>query len=163
MRIGVVSDTHDHLDRLRRALEVCRKEGAALVLHAGDFISPFTAVPFVETGLSLIGVFGNNDGDVRHLQERFRGCGELHAGPHELGLAGRRVVLMHEPRTLDALIDSGRYDLVVYGHTHRVDVRGGFPRVVNPGECCGWITGRATCAVVDLSTLETQIFDLGQP
>ncbi len=160
MLIGIVSDTHDNVPLLRRALERLRERGAELVFHAGDIVSPFMAVPFQEAGLRVIGVFGNNDGDKLYLRERFRGVGELHFGPHELELGGRRIVLMHEPRALEALISSGRYDLIVYGHTHEVDLRSGHPLVVNPGECGGWLSGKATCALVDLERLEVEIIEL---
>ncbi|GAB4306354.1 MAG: metallophosphoesterase [Candidatus Bipolaricaulota bacterium] len=161
MLIGLLSDTHDHLDHLRRALVLCRKRGVELILHAGDFVSPFTADPFRELGFRVIGVFGNNDGDKLYLQERFAGVGELHHGPHEIGLGGRRIVLMHEPRALEALAASGRYDLIAYGHTHQPEVRPGPPVVVNPGECAGWLTRRPTCAVIDLATLRAEVLDLG--
>ncbi len=160
MRIGIVSDTHDHLGHLRRALALLTEKGAELVLHAGDFVSPFVAEPFREAGLRVIGVFGNNDGDKLFLRERFSQVGELHFGPHEMELSGRKIVLMHEPRALEALATSGRYDLVVYGHTHRPEVRTGLPCVVNPGELGGWLTGRATCALVDLETLQVEILEL---
>jgi len=160
MLIGVVSDTHDNLPALRKALARFKAAGVKLVLHAGDFVSPFVAMPFQEAGLRVIGVFGNNDGDKLYLRERFSPVGELHFGPHELELGGRRVVLMHEPRALEALIASGKYDFIVYGHTHEVDLRPGLPLVLNPGECGGWLSGRATCAIVDLETLEAEIIEL---
>lgn len=160
MIIGVISDSHDHLDRLRRALGLLREKGAELVLHAGDIVSPFAAIPFEEARMSMIGVFGNNDGDKLYLRERFAGVGTLHFGPHALELAGRRVLLMHEPRALEALIRSGAYDLVIYGHTHEIDVRAGPPVVLNPGECGGWLSGRATCALVDLATLGVETIEL---
>ena len=160
MKIGVVADTHDNLPLLRQALARLKERGAELVLHAGDFVSPFVALPFQEAKLRMIGVFGNNDGDKLYLWERFSQVGELHFGPHELELAGRRILLMHEPRALEALIASGKYDLIVYGHTHEVDLRPGPPLVLNPGECGGWLSGRPTCALVDLATLQAEIIPL---
>jgi len=160
MLIGVVSDTHDNLTALRGALKRFRARGAELVLHAGDFVSPFMALPFKEAGLKVIGVFGNNDGDKLYLRERFSQTGELNFGPHELELSGRRILLMHEPRALSALAASGHYDLIVYGHTHEVDLREGPPLILNPGECGGWLSGRATCALVDLDTLRAEIIEL---
>lgn len=160
MLIGILSDTHDHLTNLRRFLALFRERGVALVLHAGDFVSPFTAEPFREAGLKVIGVFGNNDGDKLYLQERYRGVGEIHPGPHELELGGQRVLLMHEPRALEALVASGRYDLVIYGHTHRPEIREGRTLVINPGEAGGWLTGRATFALVDLSILSAELLEL---
>lgn len=160
MLVGILSDTHDNLTNLRRLLALFRERGVELVLHAGDFVSPFTAEPFKEAGLKVIGVFGNNDGDKLYLQERYRGVGELHPGPHEFELGGRRVLLMHEPRALEALVASGHYDLVIYGHTHRPEIREGRPLVINPGEAGGWLTGQASAALVDLSTLRVELLKL---
>lgn len=160
MLIGVVSDTHDNLTALRRALKEFRARGVRLVFHAGDFVSPFVAVPFQEAGLRLIGVFGNNDGDKLYLRDRFAEVGKLHFGPHELELQGRRIVLMHEPRALSALAASGHYDLIICGHTHEVELREGPPLVLNPGECGGWLSGRSTCALVDLEALRAEILEL---
>lgn len=160
MKIGIVSDTHDNLRNLERALGLLRERGVSLVLHAGDFVSPFTAEPFRKANLRVVGVFGNNDGDKLYLQKQFAEVGELHFGPHELELGGRKILLMHEPRALEALAASGRYDLVVYGHTHRPEVREGPSRVVNPGELGGWLTGRATCALVDLEMLQVELLQL---
>lgn len=157
MIIGVISDTHDNLALLRAALRRIADEGAGLVLHAGDIVSPFMAVPFKETGLRVIGVFGNNDGDKLYLRERFSEVGELHFGPYELVIDGRKVLLMHEPRALEALVSSGEYDLVIYGHTHQVDHRPGKPLVLNPGEGGGWLSGEPTFALVDLERLEAEV------
>ena len=160
MLIGVVADTHDNLAKLKQALLQFKSAGVKLVLHAGDIVSPFVAVPFQEAGLRVIGVFGNNDGDKLYLRERFSGVGELHFGPHELELGGRRILLMHEPRALEALATSGKYDLIIYGHTHEVDLRPGPPLVLNPGECGGWLSGQSTCALVDLSHLKAKLIEL---
>ena len=48
-----------------------------------------------------------------------------------------------------AVSDSGYFDLIVYGHTHEVDVQKGRTLIVNPGECCGWVKGRRTVALWD--------------
>jgi len=158
--IGIISDSHDHLGNVRRALALFRERGVEIVLHAGDFVSPFVSEPFREAGMRLIGVFGNNDGDKLYLRERFSGIGELHFGPHEFELGGRKILLMHEPRALDALVASGRYDLIVYGHTHRAEIREGRPLVINPGELGGWLTGQPSAACVDLATLRGELLRL---
>ncbi len=160
MWVGVMADTHDHMDRLRQALALFRQRGVDLVLHAGDIVAPFMSEPFREAGLRVVAVFGNNDGERLYLRERFSRVGEIHVGPYELELAGRRVLLMHEPYALEALVVSGRYDVIVYGHTHRAELRSGSPLVINPGEACGWLTGQATCVVLDLRTLQAELVHL---
>jgi putative phosphoesterase len=160
MKIGILADSHDNLPKIARAVEIFNAEGVGRVLHAGDFVSPITAGPFTGLNAPLVGVFGNNDGDRLYLTERFREIGTLHTGTYEWELGGVRGVLMHEPRSLDALIKSGHYDLIVYGHTHEIDVREGKTLIVNPGECGGWLTGRATIAVLDLEEMDVRILDL---
>ncbi len=160
MKLGVIADTHDNLPKIARAVELFNREKVELVLHAGDFVSPFTAKEFSKLQAKLIGVFGNNDGDKPYLLERYQGIGELYAGYHELELEGRRIALMHKPDPLEALIASRMYDLIVYGHTHKIDLREGSPLVLNPGEAGGWTSGRSTAAIVDLATMRAEIIDL---
>lgn len=160
MKLGVISDTHDNMPKIAQAVELFNRERVDLVLHAGDFISPLTAKEFKGLNTELVGVFGNNDGDKLYLIKKFQGVGELYTDYRELELEGRKIVLMHEPKLLEALIASKVYDLIVYGHTHDIDLRQGPPLVLNPGEGGGWLSGRATVAIVDLATMETNIIDL---
>lgn len=161
-KIGVLSDSHERLDLLDEAVDFFNSEDVDLVLHAGDFISPLTAAPLSRLETELVGVFGNNDGDRLFLRRRFdeEGVGRIERGPHQLELAGKEVVLMHQPRLIDALQESSVPDLIIYGHTHEVDVREGNPYVLNPGEVCGLVTGERTLATVNLKRMEVEIVDL---
>ncbi len=145
MKIGVLADSHDHLDNLRKAMAVFQKAGVKQVIHAGDFVAPFTLPVLGEAGVPVTGVFGNNDGERVGLSRGFARLGELHERPHELALNGRRIIVLHEPIALPELASA--FDLVIYGHTHKVDVR---QNLLNPGEVCGWVTGRTSVALVDL-------------
>jgi len=157
VKLGILSDSHDRLPVLERIVARFNEESVDLVLHAGDFVSPFTAVPLSKLRAPLVGVFGNNDGDRLYLTERFAAIGTLHAGYHLFEVDGRRAVLMHEPKSIDALVASGHLDLIVYGHTHEVDVRPGIPAVVNPGEAGGWLTGRSTAVLFDTQTMTGEV------
>ena len=57
---------------------------------------------------------------------------------------------MHEPDNLDALAISGKFDAIIYGYTHEIDIRKGPALVINPGECGGWLSGRRTVALWDV-------------
>lgn len=160
MKLGIIADSHENMPLIAKAVELFNRQEMDLVLHAGDFTSAITAKEFKKLKAKLIGVFGNNDGDKLLLQKRFQGIGELYDDYHELEIEGRKIVLMHQPKFLKALIISGKYDLIIYGHTHKVDIREGQPLVVNPGECGGWLTGRRTVAIVDLETMKVEIYDL---
>ena len=159
MIIGVISDTHDHLDNLRKALEVFHSRNAGHIIHAGDYVSPFTWRVLKDFRGEFTGIFGNNDGERVLLKKMFRD--RIYPQPYRFSLDGRRIVVMHEPDVVDALADSGHFDLVVYGHTHEPVVkRTGSTLVVNPGEAGGWLYGKPTVAVADLRTMEAEIIPL---
>jgi putative phosphoesterase len=71
MLIGAVSDSHDNLPLIEKAVKVINNQKVALVLHAGDYIAAFTVARFAQLNCPLIGVFGNNDGDHELLKRRF--------------------------------------------------------------------------------------------
>lgn len=160
MKLGILADTHDHVDRIRRAVEALNRHRVELVLHAGDFVAPFAVNPLRDLQARVVAVLGNNDGERLGLAQRFAEVGELH--PH-LGVAEigeRRVAVVHYPELAEPLAASGRYHVVAYGHTHQVSLRHSGGLLINPGEVCGWVTGKATAAVVDLDSLEAQIVEL---
>ena len=60
MRIGVLSDTHDHLGYLRRAVDALCDLQVELVLHAGDYVAPFVVNELQRLPCQVLGIFGNN-------------------------------------------------------------------------------------------------------
>jgi len=161
MKIGIISDTHDNLPRIKKAVEIFNREKVELVLHAGDFVSPFTFLEFKNINCPLKGVFGNNDGDKLYLQEKFKVIGELYPAPYIVKINNKNVIMLHKEKLIDALAESQKYDVIIYGHTHRTDLRKiGKTLIINPGECGGWLTGKSTIALLDLETLEAKIIDL---
>jgi len=160
LRIGIIADTHDNLPSIVKAIDFFNKQKVYMVFHAGDFVSPFAAGEFMALQMGFTGVFGNNDGDKLLLISKLKNKGDLYEDYYELELTGKKIVLMHQPKFLEALIASRRYDLIVYGHTHQVYVQQGPPLVVNPGECCGWTTGLSTVAIVDLAIMKADIHTL---
>ena len=63
-----------------------------------------------------------------------------------------RILLMHEPVLLEPLARSGEYDLIVYGHLHQAESRREEETLIlNPGECCGWSSGRGQVVTLDLA------------
>ncbi|HBY58007.1 MAG TPA: YfcE family phosphodiesterase [Candidatus Atribacteria bacterium] len=161
MKIGIISDTHDNLPQIKKAVEIFNREKVELILHAGDFVSPFTFLEFKNSNCPLKGVFGNNDGDKLYLQEKFKGIGELYPEPYHMNLSNKNIIILHKEELIDALAKSQKYDVIIYGHTHRTDLRKiGKTFIINPGECGGWLTGKSTIALLGLKTLEVKIVEL---
>ena len=57
--IGIISDSHDNINAIRKAVELFNGKKVKAVLHAGDLVSPFTARAFKELESKLYFVFGN--------------------------------------------------------------------------------------------------------
>jgi len=160
MKIGVISDTHDNLPKVQKAVELFNAERVQLVIHAGDIIAPFAADAMNELQCRVVAVLGNNDGEKIILARKFEDIGELHANMAQIEADGKRIAVVHYSDSVEALIASGQFDVVIYGHTHEVDVRKERTLVVNPGECGGWVTGKSTVAIVDLDSLNAEIREL---
>ena len=165
MLIGLMADTHDNLPLVDRAVERFNEENVELVLHAGDYVAGFVIPRFVELKAKLIGVFGNNDGDHELLRKRFSENKrlELRGNFAEVAADGLKIALLHggDEEQLEALINHGNFDVVVHGHTHIAEVRRkGKTLVVNPGEVCGYLTGKPTLALLDTVKREARIVEL---
>jgi len=160
MLIGILSDTHDNMAMIRKAVAAFKKHNVAAVLHAGDIVSPFTATAFRILDVPMTAVFGNNDGDKMLLKEKFAGIAEFFEGNHEGVVGEKKYVMMHRPQCIAALAASKQYDLIVYGHTHEAVVRQNATLIVNPGECAGWLGGNATVALWDVERMEVEIVNL---
>jgi predicted phosphodiesterase len=58
MRIGIISDTHDDVPMIKEVIRRLNGLEVSLLLHAGDYVSPFTAKPYSELKAKMIGVSG---------------------------------------------------------------------------------------------------------
>ena len=171
MIVGIMSDTHDHLPLVDIAVKKLVDEKVQLVLHAGDYISPFVIPHFKPFKGKFIGVFGNNDGDHEFLKRRFAEFGlEIRGVFAEVKIDNLRIALLHggEPggppggsELLRSLIDSECYDVIVHGHFHKAKTyKQGKTLIINPGEVSGYLTGKSTVAVLNTKTLNVKIIPL---
>lgn len=158
--VGIIADSHDNRTAIQRAVALFNQRGTGLVIHAGDMISPFCILDFAALSCPVQIVFGNNDGERVGLHKAFQSKGTIQSGPRVFEYEGKQFLLMHEDGCVDRLQDLSSVDVVVYGHTHEVDVRPGPPLIINPGEAGGWLKQRSTVAVLDLNTMQVEIVDL---
>ncbi len=169
MIVGVLSDTHDSIVNLEKAVKAFKNRGVDAVIHLGDFVAPFTLRLLLDSlNVKFEGVFGNNDGEklgLVKIASIYNGV--LEEQPRIVSLGGRRVLLVHgfgDPvntyEVVRGLIESGRWDAVFYGHTHEANieyVRGRL--LLNPGDGGGALN-KPTVALVDLASLKARLVDL---
>ena len=162
MKIGVLSDTHEDVRGIKKAVSAFNAADVSVVIHAGDIISPIMVKHLKELKMQFIAVFGNNDGEKNLWRKRlgeFKNGAHLHERYLDTELGGKKFLLIHEPDLLDSCVASARYDFIVYGHTHVVDLRKiGETVILNPGEVCGLVTGKSTAAIIDLEKGVTTVF-----
>jgi putative phosphoesterase len=156
MRIGVVSDTHDHHANVRRIVALFAAAGVERVVHTGDITQAKTLDVFAALRAPLYGVFGNNDLERAALEAAIARHGfHFEEPPLRLAWAGREIVVVHDPRALEA--EPGAV-VALHGHTHRrVVERRGESLVFNPGECAGHLRGHNAVGVVDLAALSVEL------
>jgi len=165
MLIGAISDTHDNLPQVEKAVKYLNSQNVALALHAGDYVAGFVIPKFKLLNCKLIGVFGNNDGDHELLKKRFSettNC-TIHERFTSIEVEGYRIALLHghEVELLNAIIESGYFDAVIHGHSHYKGVeKKGKTLAINPGEVCGYLTGKSTVALLDSLKGEARIVEL---
>lgn len=162
MRVGVMADTHDRVPAVAELLERLAQKGVSMVMHAGDYCSPFCLAPFHQRGTALLGVFGRNDGDRETLAAyAARGMGtEIYESPHSFDVGGKRILLVHEIGEVNAR-SIEQHDVVIHGSSHLQSKKTiGTTLVINPGEACGWIHGKCTAAILDTETGEVEDISL---
>ena len=181
--IGILADSHDNLFALRRAIRLFNDAKCSLVIHAGDFVAPFAARELRDLACPVKGVFGNCDGEKPGLAKAFQEMGEIVEAPLVFEHDGLRFLVSHLNAPVErylktrretggkglsstgrtsrgcvsrALFPDPSYDVLVFGHTHKAEVRreGGVV-VVNPGEAGGWLHGRSTAALLRTGTEKT--------
>jgi hypothetical protein len=141
MKIAVMSDSHDHVWNLRKALDITQSENCSMIIHCGDFVAPFVFKEFLQAGIPVHCVFGNNDGD-RYLLTRLamESKGKITLSPiiGTVDAENLNIAFTHEWPVAEGLAATGRYDLVCFGHSHQhTQQQIGRTLVVNPGEIMG--------------------------
>lgn len=147
MKIGLISDTHGHLDPQIPALFA----GVEHILHAGD-IGSESLVDALRAIAPVTAVLGNTDSSLRdhgfHNVERCK-------------IGGRTFLLIHTGRPRDLsedlrrmIFDEDKPDVVVFGHTHQPEqvVENGVT-FINPGSASRpRMRQPPTVAIVEIQT-----------
>jgi putative phosphoesterase len=166
MRLGILSDIHDNLWNLGPVIQYLDRN-ADVLLCCGDLCSPFVMDELRKFHAEVHIVFGNNDADLFRITRKSDSRVQVHGELLETEFDGRRVTVQHFDNIAKGLAASGLYDLVCYGHNHRISLsRKGGTVMVNPGPVMGaafgaggWEPVAATFAVCDSDSLEVRFFE----
>ncbi len=170
MQIGIISDTHDNAINLLKAIKIFNEKKVDLVIHCGDWVSPFMPDFCRELKCKIISVFGNNEGDkyrflTRRKEKKWNI--EFYDKTVELEFDNRKIVIYHgdSKPLLRSLINSQKYDIVFSGHTHASLIEIHKKTLhINPGSTSGLykskIVQEITIAIYNTKSNKSEIISL---
>lgn len=157
MKIGIIADTHDNIPAIKKAVRFFNTQDLEYIIHAGDFVAPFSLKELMHVKARFIGVFGNNDGEQKGL---LGVCNDIHIPPYTITIDGKTILVSHMPEMLTGSVNIENIDIIISAHTHTPEISRGKPLYINPGECCGWVSSKSTVALLNLKTFHAEIVDL---
>jgi putative phosphoesterase len=169
VQIAILSDIHDHIWNLARALQ--RLEQTDRMFCLGDLCSPFVLDMLAQGYDRPIDiVFGNNDADTYRITLKANAYPhvQLHGEFFEITLDNRRFAVNHYDQLARAIAASERYDVVCFGHNHqRETTRQGRALLINPGPIMGacFASGKpeavaSSCAIYDTAADEVRLIEV---
>ncbi|MEM5810062.1 MAG: YfcE family phosphodiesterase [Candidatus Aenigmatarchaeota archaeon] len=152
MKIAIISDTHDNLINIQKAMDFIKKEDVGVIIHCGDVSNLFTLNEILknfqgEFYLSL----GNADDDSLKDKEILKKSKNLKIYENfgEFEMEGKKIAFSHFPQVCQNLSQLQKYDFVFYGHTHKpLEEKIGKTRLINPGNLAG-LYYKASFAIYD--------------
>lgn len=169
MKIAVLSDSHDHLGNLRKALDQVVKRHVETIIFCGDLCAPFTASILGSVEVPVYACLGNVDEDQITMAEKggknitWTGLAKEFG---EVKLDGKNIAFVHYPKLAELLAKKGDYDAVFHGHTHvSRNEKVANTLLVNPGPVCGIHKGKykkATYAIYNTTKQSAVIVNINE-
>ena len=159
MRIGVVSDTHNNTNNIKKVVSLFNEFQVDLVVHTGDITNSKSLELFSDLKSRFVCVLGNNDRFEKGLFEvatinNFK----IKIPPYVMEEVDRKIAIFHEPDEIESfLATSKNIDIIFHGHTHRFrqeKINGTL--IFNPGESAGMMKGKNAIGIVDLINLSVE-------
>jgi putative phosphoesterase len=143
MLIGIISDTHDNANNMIKAFDIFNNKKVDIILHLGDWVSPFMLRFCKYSNTKIISIFGNNEHDRYRYPEKvklFEVNVEFVGETAELEFEDKKLFLCHgkNKEEIISAISSKKYDLVLSGDSHLSKIEHIEKTIhVNPGSTCG--------------------------
>ncbi|PID72685.1 MAG: YfcE family phosphodiesterase [Desulfobulbus propionicus] len=140
MRIAILSDSHDQVLHLHRAIDYLHQAGVEILIHCGDLISPFMLKHLSRFKGQVHLIYGNNAGDQHLVSSRSKELENIH---HHgifgfITVDGLKIAFHHYPELAHSIAKTGEFDVICYGHNHICETQymNGC-LLLNPGDLLG--------------------------
>jgi hypothetical protein len=160
MKIAVISDIHGNEAYLARAKAVIDEEKLEIIICCGD-IQDIECFKEMDSWKQKVYIaLGNADYAIREMLDR----GTLVAKHTEifldygvLNVDGAKIAFCHYPKYAEKLAESGKFDVVFYGHDHKPwEYKISKTVLLNPGEIQAR-DGKPTFAIYDLKAMRAKL------
>ena len=118
-KIAIISDTHNNYSAGEKVRDILIKEKIKFIIHCGDIGEP-GYLKEIFKGFRIRAVLGNMDegyGDIEEYQNLPDIIVYKETGEEEIN--GEKMAFTHFPEKAKKLAETGNYDIVFYGHTHK--------------------------------------------
>ncbi|MCL5795449.1 MAG: metallophosphatase family protein [Patescibacteria group bacterium] len=192
MKLAIFSDSHDNIPNIKKALKFIKDQGIEIIIHCGDLSAPSVMTEVIKPNFNgKLYMVNGNVGDPDLLKEVAKKYKDVKVYDVEgsVEIDGIKIGFTHFPDIAKKLAQSGKYDYVFYGHSHKpwmekiskskiqmsnqiqssnFNIQNELPNqpinqstiLVNPGTLAGMFY-KATFAILDTKTnkLELKILD----
>lgn len=160
MLIAIFSDSHDNILNIEKFLDWVKANDVAQLIFCGDLCAPATLKKVIAPRFPgpIHMVFGNvTDREllpkVAATYDQVTHYGDI----GEVQIDGIKIGFVHFPQEAKNMAETGVYDFVFYGHTHKPwDEMIGNSHLANPGTLAG-LFYKATFAVFDTETKNLEL------
>lgn len=137
MLIAVISDTHDNLFRLNKAIKEINNKNINLVFHCGDI--GLKTIEMLKNEKFLVYATCGNGDDYNFLKDAVSNSNvKLFEDAGEIKIDGINMAITHYPDLARLLASSKKYNIIFYGHTHKKNVEEVYnTKLINPGDIEG--------------------------
>lgn len=126
MKIAIISDVHNNEVNLKKVLDYCARKSASrrikTIICCGDLASKETLDFLCDNFSGIIHyTFGNMDNEhLRNyeLLQNYKNT-KVYRNFGEIEINKRKIAFVHYPDAAEKLCQTGKYDFVFYGHTHK--------------------------------------------
>lgn len=127
MLVAIISDIHNNVVNLKKVLDYCKSNDIKTIICCGDLASEET-LEFLNDNFSetIYYTFGNMDIDqLGHRMSKWTSNvlkyknTLLYKNFGEIEIDKKNIAFVHFPEVARELCESGKYNFVFYGHTHK--------------------------------------------
>ena len=138
MKIAIISDSHDKLENLHKAIDLINKTEAEELIHCGDLVSPFMLKELLKFKGKIHYVYGNLEDKYHVLNENLQYDIDIHGESGEILRDNKWIAFIHSKEDALKMDNLNKYHILFYGHSHiKKKEKIGDTWFVNPGEIQG--------------------------